>query len=133
MQFLIIWLIGIGIMWILFGTGVKQTGLGDALPKLALITASASSLILLIVAFHLLGMSPTVQYNAGSDSAMNLWSSWVKLWPIMLVASTLFFLWTLGILVSTLIERAPYRTFALISVLVGFWQICIMFLAAPSA
>jgi len=33
-----------------------------------------------------LGASPTVQFNVGSSAAMELWSAWVGLWPLFMLA-----------------------------------------------
>lgn len=37
--------------------------------------------------FYIVGGSPTVQFNAGSSSAMDVWSAWVKLFPLFLLLS----------------------------------------------
>ena len=35
--------------------------------------------------FLIVGGATTVQFNAGSTSRMNVWSTWVSIWPIFLV------------------------------------------------
>jgi hypothetical protein len=65
------------------------------------------------------GASPTVQFNVGSPTAMNLWSAWVGLWPLFML--TLFsclavtFVTALVFFAShwrwTLLKRAKLTTF----------------------
>ena len=69
---LIIWSVSILLLWILYGIAIKKSGPSGLIPRFGLLTAIGKSLVLIIVIFHLLGMAPTVQYNAGSDSAMRL-------------------------------------------------------------
>ena len=38
----------------------------------------------MIYLFLIVGGSTTVQFNAGSPSRMNVWSTWVSIWPIFL-------------------------------------------------
>ena len=37
--------------------------------------------------FILVGGATTVQFNVGSSSAMNVWSTWVRLWPQFMLCS----------------------------------------------
>lgn len=55
-----------------------------------IVFAIGVNLLALIPALALLNMSlrgaaSTVQFNAGSDSAMALWSAWVRLWPLLMI------------------------------------------------
>lgn len=46
-----------------------------------LVTATMTYLFLII------GGATTVQFNAGSTSRMNVWSTWVDIWPLFLLLS----------------------------------------------
>jgi uncharacterized protein YjbI with pentapeptide repeats len=56
----------------------------------SVIVAAVVNLLTFVLAFLLfsmclLGASPTVQFNAGSPAAMELWSAWAGLWPLFML------------------------------------------------
>jgi hypothetical protein len=58
------------------------------------------SIICLISTFVLLQAAPTVQFNAGSSYAMDLWSFWADAWRPLVSATELlavaYFVWTVA-------------------------------------
>ena len=50
----------------------------------------APSIVCIIMSylFYIVGFARTVQFNAGSESAMRAWSTWVDLWPALMLLTS---------------------------------------------
>ena len=85
--------------------------------------------------FLIVGGSTTVQLNVGSFSGMNVWSTWVGIWPLFLVltASSL-----LGVLIWTIAcalvkEYRPMVSISLASLLLAILAFFCVLTYFPSA
>lgn len=54
--------------------------------------------------FLIVGGATAVQFNAGNPSAMNVWSTWVGLWPVFIVMTAASglgtLIWTIACMIS---------------------------------
>ena len=78
--------------------------------------AAVANLVAFVPACVLFGMSvggasPTVQFNAGSPASMELWSAWVGLWPLFMLA--LVSCWVLAVGTALVFLATHWRRTAL--------------------
>ena len=55
--------------------------------------------------FLIVGGATTVQFNAGSSSRMNVWSTWVDLWPLFLLLTAATGLGTLVWTIASAVNK----------------------------
>jgi hypothetical protein len=100
-----------------------------------LLAAGPPTFVFVVSAFVLLQAAPTVQFNAGSSRAMELWSFWVRGWPALFGCSKLqtgcYVLWLIGSLVTQ--TRASVRYTVGFGLLSSLWGSLLLSRAYPTA
>lgn len=107
-------------------TGLFATVFGATVPP---------TMILLVSAFVLLQAAPTVQFNAGSSRAMELWSFWVHWHQVILACSMMmtgiYAICFFGSLITK--TRRSVRLMVGFALLTSLWGSLLVGMAYPTA
>ncbi len=105
LPFLLIAAVGYVVIAVRFVVRFKRSG-GDEIDAMhPIVPAACGGIVPVVVAltmaylFLIVGGSTTVQFNVGNASAMDVWSTWVGLWPMFLfltlAGAVVGFVWAL--------------------------------------
>jgi hypothetical protein len=141
MDLLILWLFLTVAQWSCVVSGLRDLSAeSDSDRKSAarvtvLFAAVPPTLIFLISSFVLLHAAPTVQFNAGNNFAMDLWSFWVHWWQSLFncagVQSVCYFLWLVVSFAPK--DRPRMRWVVLWGFLSSLWGWFLLNIASPRA
>ncbi len=141
MPLLLLWVAATVAIWIVVISGVRQQHPdknGSSLEVAGAVIvfgAVPPTLICLVSVFVLAQAAPTVQFNAGSSYAMDLWSFWVDAWlPLFCTSGFLAIAYLVSTAIGFAVKRLHWANYALlcafISASLGWFLLRIAF---PSA
>jgi hypothetical protein len=136
-----LWLALAMALWVCAIRGLREAAAETAADRRTRITAAIllaagpPTFVFVVSAFVLLQAAPTVQFNAGSSRAMDLWSFWIRAWPALFGCSKAqtgcYVLWLIGSLVTPTRSSVRYTVgFGLLS---SLWGSLLLSRAYPTA
>jgi hypothetical protein len=138
---LLLWLSSAIALWVWAIRGFREASAeaddarAAAIAHAVVFAAAPPTLVFLVSAFVLLQAAPTVQFNAGSSWAMELWSFWVRNWLGIFVCSGIqtacYFVWFIGSLVTR--TRTSVRCTVGFAFLSSVWGSLLLSMAYPTA